>query len=175
MVRVFLATKVPKGEDAKKVTNISGDIITEIKYLKNVEIIKGENRDLDESNFLLIFGHDCRHIKNSDIVIVDAREKIGAGTAQEMLIAKYFKKIVITILPKNTHHRRTNFEINGKIIKDWIHPFIYSTSDAIVENYKDLPEWIRKCSEGKMKAKDIKIIDEAVEYFERDKRKNKKI
>jgi hypothetical protein len=167
MVRIFLATKIPKGEDAKKVTNISEDIITEIKSLKNVEIIKGENRDLDESNFLLIFGHDCRHIKNSDIVIVDAREKIGAGTAQEMLIAKYFKKPVITVLPKNTHHRRTNFEINEKIVEDWIHPFIHSTSDIIIEDYKDLSEWIRKCMKGKMKVKDISIIDKSVEYYEK--------
>jgi nucleoside 2-deoxyribosyltransferase len=166
MVRIFLATKIPKGEDAKKVTNISEDIITEIKSLKNVEIIKGENRDLDESNFLLIFGHDCRHIKNSDIVIVDAREKIGAGTAQEMLIAKYFKKPVITVLPKNTHHRRTNFEINGKIVEDWIHPFIHSTSDTIVEDYKDLLRWIKKYGEDRLKVKDMRIVDKAIEYYE---------
>jgi len=115
----------------------------------------------------LVFGHDCKHIKNSDLVIVDAREKIGAGTAQEMLIAKYFKKPVITVLPKDTHHRRTNFEINRKIVEDWIHPFIHSTSDVIIENYKDLSEWVRKCMEGKVKVKDISIIDKSIEYYEK--------
>lgn len=166
MIRIFLATKIPKGKEAEKVTNVSEDIIKEVENIQNVEVIRGQNRDLDESDFLLIFGHDCRHIKNSDLVIVDAREKIGAGTAQEMLIAKYFKKPVITILPKDTHHRRSNFEINGKVVEDWIHPFIHSTSDIIVESYKELTKQIKEISEGKVKIKDIGIIDKSIEYYE---------
>jgi hypothetical protein len=73
---------------------------------------------------------------------------------------------VITILPKNTHHRRSNIEINGKFIEDWIHPFIHSTSDKIIEDYKELPDWISRYVEGNLEIKNIEIIDKAIEYFE---------
>lgn len=154
-MKIFLAGKIPKGKEDKDSKNFAESIIPHIK-LKGAEFIKGEKRDLDESG---------RHIKNSDIVIVDAREKLGAGTAQEMLIAKYFGKPVITILPKNTHHRRTNFEFVGKVIADWIHPFIYSTSDIIVESEKELESAIAKVTNGKVKIKNISIIDDSIKYL----------
>lgn len=163
-MKIFLAGKIPKGKENKDNKDFAESIIPHIK-LKGAEFIKGEKRDLDESDFFLVFGWDCRHIKNSDIVIVDAREKLGAGTAQEMLIAKYFGKPVITILPKDTHHRKTNFEFVGKVIVDWIHPFIYSTSDIIVESEKELESAIAKVTNGKMKIKDISIIDNSIKYL----------
>ncbi len=162
-MKIFLAGKIPKGKE-DNATDFAESIILHIK-LKGAEFIKGEKRDLDESDFFLVFGWDCRHIKNSDIVIVDAREKLGAGTAQEILIAKYFGKPVITILPKGTHHRRTNFEFVGKVIADWIHPFIYSTSDIIVESEKELESAIAKVTSGKVKIKNISIIDDSIKYI----------
>ncbi len=165
MVRIFLAGKIPKRkEEAKSSSDFAESIIPHIK-LKNAEFIKGEKRDLNESDFFLVFGWDCRHIKNSDIVIVDAREKLGAGTAQEMLIAKYFGKPVITILPKNTHHRRLNLEFNGKVISDWIHPFIYSASDIIVETEKELESAIEKVVNRNVKIKNISIIEDSINYL----------
>jgi len=165
MIRVYLATKILRDIGSKNGSS-SKDVVDELKSIKGVEVILGQLRDLDESDFLLIFGHDCKHIKNCDIVVVDARENIGTGTAQEILIAKYFSKPVITILPKNSYQRRANFEINGKVVNDWIHPFVHSTSDTIIEDYKQLAEWIRKYSERKLKVKDIRIIDKSIEYYE---------
>lgn len=161
-MKIFLAGKIPKGKDANA-TDFVESIVPHIR-LKNIEFIKGEKRDLDESDFFLVFGWDCKHIKNSDIVIVDAREKIGAGTAQEMLIAKYFGKPIITILPKDTHHRKSNLEFNGKVITDWIHPFIYSTSDIIVESEKEIESAIKKVVNGNVKIKDISIIEDSIDY-----------
>ncbi len=164
-MKIYLAGRVPKGkEEAENSKNFTDSIIPHIK-LKNVEFIKGEKKDLDESDFLLVFGWGCSHIKNSDIVIVDARERMGVGTAQEMLIAKYFGKPVITLLPKNTYHRKPNLEFNGKNIADWIHPFIYSTSDIIVESEKDLESAIAKVTKKEIKIKDISIIEDSIKYI----------
>lgn len=143
MLKIFLAGKIPKGNEIKNNKDFAESIISNIK-IKDVKFIKGEKRDLDESDFLLVFGWDCRHIRNSDIVIIDAREKIGAGTAQEMLIAKHF---------------------NGKTIDDWIHPFIYSTSDIIIESEKELGNAIKKVTNREVKIKDISIIDDSIKYL----------
>ena len=83
---------------------------------------------------------DCNFIKNCDLVIVNAEEKLGVGTSQEMVIAKYFKKPVITIIPKGSHHRKKDVDFHGKIISDWIHPFIHSFSDLIFEDIQEFKD-----------------------------------
>lgn len=96
------------------------------------------------------------------MVVINAGEKIGAGTAMEMVAAKYFKKPVITVLPKNTHHRRSNVVFHGKSVEDWIHPFIWAFSDFIVESVEEV-----KGIENKLRTaeiKDISVIDQAIEY-----------
>jgi hypothetical protein len=107
---------------------------------------------------LAVFGADCKHIKNCDLVVVNSEEKLGVGTAQEIVIAKYFKKPVITILPKGSHHRRQDILFRGQFIEDWIHPFLYAFSDLILENIGEFS--ISKLDFGKVK--DISVIDQSI-------------
>lgn len=122
------------------------------------------SRELDESDFLAVVGHDCKHIKESSLVIVNAEEKLGVGTAQELAVAEYFSKPVISVLPKDTHHRRSNIVFHGKTGEDWIHPFIFAFSDFIVGSVQEI---------GKIKedvfssnTKNISVIDDAIKHME---------
>ena len=87
---------------------------------------------------------------------------MGAGGAQEMVIAKYFKKPVVTVLPKDSHHRRSNLTFHEKTIKDWIHPFIFTFSDFIIESIDGFGQVKNKLFTSKIK--DISVIDDAIEY-----------
>ena len=121
----------------------------------------------DESNPLIVFGHDSAMVKSCDIVVVNAGSKLGAGSAQEMLIAKYFSKPVVTILPKGTHHRKANVVFGGKLVPDWIHPFIFSTSDSVVGSLGEAYKWISEYqNDPKSKPiKGISVIDSAIEAY----------
>ncbi len=121
-------------------------------------------RSIDENDLWGAFGFDCQHIKNSSLVIVNAEEKLGVGTSQELVIAKYFKKPVITVLPKNSHHRLANIYWHGILVQDWIHPFIHACSDFIVETVDQIESI--KDQIFVVKIKDISLIDEAVRYIE---------
>ena len=96
------------------------------------------------------------------MIVVNAEEKIGAGTAMEMVTAKYFKKPVITVIPKDTHHRRSNVVFHGKLVDDWIHPFIWHFSDIVVESVDEIEDIKKKLESTEIKG--ISIIDEAIEY-----------
>jgi hypothetical protein len=79
----------------------------------------------------------------------------------EMVIAKYFKKPVITVMPKNSYHRRPNMTFQGKyFVEDWMHPFIHTFSDFIVENVAEIEEIKDKLFS--LPIKDISIIDHAI-------------
>jgi hypothetical protein len=165
--RICLIGSIPKGDDErKKWIDWKQEYKEKLSVIKNVEFV---DRDAwkDESKPLLTFGHDANLIKNSDLIIADARQKLGAGTSQELLIAKYFSKPVITVLPKDTYHRKSNIVFNDKLIEDWIHPFILATSDLIIEKIEDSIEWIREYMKNQKskKIKNIKIIDEAIEAY----------
>jgi hypothetical protein len=81
-----------------------------------------------------------------------------------MIIAKYFSKPVITILPKDSHHRKSDIRFDEILIDDRIHPFLYAVSDLIVEDVQASISWIQtyQSHPKDKKIKDIAIIDEAI-------------
>ena len=163
-MKIYLAGSVPKGdEEAKKFDDWRSRYKQSLQKLFDADFIEPYHKDLDEGDYLAVVGQDCRHIKESALVIVNAEEKLGVGTAQELVIAKYFRKPVISVLPKDTHHRRSNVAFHGKKIKDWIHPFIYAFSDYIVESVHEVEKIKDEIFSSKIK--DISVIDEAIHYI----------
>lgn len=165
IMKIYLAGSVPKGDEAAKTFDDWRSRYKEtLQEFFNADFIDPYYRELDESDFLAVVGQDCKHIKDSSLVIVNAEERLGVGTAQELVIAKYFSKLVVSVLPKNTHHRRSNVVFHGKTVEDWIHPFIFAFSDFIIENIKEI---------GKIKneifssaVKDVSIISKAIQHFD---------
>ncbi len=56
----------------------------------------------------------------------------------ELILAKHYGKPVVTILPKDSHHRRSNLTFNNRVVKDWIHPFIDLFSDVVIERIDEV-------------------------------------
>lgn len=176
--KICLLGSIPKGDDFRQdwsdwKTRFKQVLLT----LEDVEFVDGDAWR-DESQPQLLFGHDAYLIKAADLVIVDAEKHIGkgigAGTAQEILIAKYFSRPVITVIPKNTHHRRSNIVFNGDLISDWIHPFLLSTSDLVVEKVEDALSWIREYRQhpDTKQIKDMTVIDEAIAAYQQYRKAN---
>lgn len=163
-MKIYLAGSVPKGD---KESDIFDD--WRLRYKKTLstlfdaQFIDPYHRELDESDSMEVVGQDCMHIQDSDLVVMNSEERLGAGTASEMVIAKYFKKPLIIVLPKDTHHRRSNIVFNGKNIDDWIHPFIFTLADFVIEKIEDIKNI--KDQIFTKPIKDIEVIDEAIKYY----------
>ncbi len=166
-MKIYLAGKVPKGdEEAKTFDNWRLKYAEVLEKIFDAECIDPHGKHTDESDCLEVVGNDCYKIKKSDLIVVCAEGKLGAGTAQEFVIAKYFKKPVITVLPKNSHHRRPKISFQGKKVSDWIHPFIFTFSDFVVEDVKEIEAIKDKIFSSKIK--DISLIDEAIDYVSKN-------
>jgi nucleoside 2-deoxyribosyltransferase len=165
-MKIYLAGSVPKGaEEEKEFVNWRLRYKTVLEKIFAAEFIFPGAGDMDESDFLLIVGKDSRSIKHADLVIINAEERLGVGTAHEMIIAKYFKKPVVTVLPKNSYHRRANVTFQGKYhVEDWMHPFVHTFSDFIVETPAEIATIKNRISSEPVK--DISIIDHAINHRE---------
>lgn len=165
-MKIYLAGSVPKGaEEEKDFVNWRLKYKSVLEKFLDAEFVFPGAGDMDESDYLLIVGKDSRSIKYSDLVIVNAEEKLGVGTAHEMIIAKYFNKPVITVIPKNSYHRRPNVVFQNKYkVEDWMHPFIHTFSDFIVEQVADIKAIKDKIFTSAIK--DISIIDKAISHRE---------
>ena len=163
---IYLAGSVPKGaEEEKTFVNWRLRYKDVLENFFDAQFIFPGAGDMDESDFLLIVGKDSKSIKQSDLVIVNAEERLGVGTSHEMLIAKYFSKPVVTVLPKNSYHRRNNVLFQGKyLVKDWMHPFIHTFSDFVVEEVKEIEKIKHKIFQTP--TKDLTIIDKAIRHRE---------
>jgi hypothetical protein len=165
-MKIYLAGSVPKGD-----TELSTFDNWRVRYQEalekhtKAEFIDPYVREAKEDDFLLVTGLDCKHIKQSDIVIVNVEAKMGAGTSMELPIAKYFNIPVITVLPKDSYHRRPNVTFHGVVVKDWIHPFVHTFSDSIVESVDDIDS--KLIDALRENPKDLTIIDKAIAYAER--------
>jgi hypothetical protein len=170
LLTVYLAGKVSK--NATGVHDWRQDICALVEsslggnVSDRIAFISPEEGQVDEMIPETVVGKDSYHIQSAGLVLVDASEKIGAGTAQEMVIAKYFSKPVLTILPKNTHHRK-EVVIGGERLKDWRHPFIVTFSDYLVDDYAEAAQKLCAVALGTEthNASDIHVIDRCIALY----------
>ena len=169
-MKIALLGSLPKGDKVR-----AGWVDWKPEYvekitalLPEVEILHGDMIS-DNVGAELVVGHDLKLVRDADFIIVDARSKVGAGTAQEMVIAKYFCKPVVTVIPRDTHHRRSDATFEGQIIEDWIHPFLKISSDYVADSVEDAVLWIGKFSKDMagFEVKDLSVFDKTITEFEK--------
>ncbi len=168
-MKIVLLGSIPKGDDVRKGwTDWKIAYMDAIKkVISNVTFIHGDAIS-DNAGLEMVVGHDLTQIKHADICVVDAQAKIGVVTAQEIVIAKHLKKPVVIVIPKDTHHRRTNITFHDVTLEDWIHPFLYLSTDYVAESIEDAARWIEEYvnSDPKILVKDLSVFEKAVEHYE---------
>ncbi len=170
-MKIVLLGSIPKGDDIRK-----DWVDWKLPYIKTIksllpdaEFIHGDMIS-DNAGAAMVVGHDLSMIKQANICVVDARQKIGAGIAQEMVIAKYLRKPVVAVIPKNTHHRKINVVFHGIIMDEWIHPFLKVSTDYVAESVEEAAKWIHEYSSApeKFLIKDLSVYDDVIAKFEAD-------
>jgi hypothetical protein len=166
--KIYLAGKVAKGAEIGSTRDWRQEYIDQLSQIGSFEFLSPENPLLDESQPLLVFGHDCYLVRECDILIVDASAKLGVGSAQEMVIAKYFGKYVYTVLPMDSHHRRSNLRMYDFVVSDWIHPFVFAFSDCIFNSINDLAQFFSEKGQSLLHEPLIRLerIEESVNQYE---------
>jgi len=167
-MKILLIGSLPKGDEARAQFK-DWKVEYEVKIGAVVPDATFLHGDLvsDSIGPELVVGHDLWLVKHADVIVVNASSKIGAGTAQEMVYAKHRKKPVVSVVPKDTHHRRSNVSFRDTIVADWIHPFIFVSSDHIAETIEDAARWIAAFVRTPAPVKDISVFDTAVGQFEK--------
>ena len=169
-MKIYLAGYMPKtDEEWKNYYNWRDDYKDVLEEFCDAEFVDPflkenlENWNVDLTDSMSTFGRDCYNIKDSDFIIINADKILWPWTSQEIVIAKYFKKPVVTILPY-WEYRRKNVNIDWNLVKDWIHPFVEMLSDFILEDIKEFDKNILNKIK-KQKYKNITIIDDSIKYY----------
>jgi hypothetical protein len=142
--------------------------------LKNIDIsfVDPTNRPDIIKDSYAIFTRDMYLTSNCNLIVVEASSKTGIGVGVEMLIAKMNSIPVVSVVPKNSYYRAMDKHLKGKLSKEqrdrWIHPFMLSLSDAVVENLDEAAKWISEHLKEKKKIKDISIINDAIKYYRKN-------
>ena len=164
-MKIYFAGSVPKGDkEALDYVDWRKDYFEVMsEKIGGIEVLDpNKGHDALRGHTKALFGAVCLQIKDSDLVLVNAESKLGAGTSMEMVIAKYLNKPVITVLPKDSAHRKSNLTFAGREVKEWIHPFVDSFSDCIIENISEIEDAI-KLTKG-TPIKTMALIDESMQY-----------
>lgn len=123
-------------------------------------------RSDDLSDQRSVFGRDMTQVFCSDVVFVDARERRGLGVGAEMMWAKFHKIPIVTLAPTDSHYNKSKTTLLDVAVENWVHPFVESLSDAIVENLSDGASWVRKfVSASQPEVKDVEWIQLAMEHY----------
>jgi hypothetical protein len=126
-----------------------------------------------ENDPFFVFGRDSFMISKADIVIVNLTDDISVGGSQEMLIAKYFNKILVGIVKSEGKFKKTIKVIQKKEYHNYLHPFVAVPCDYLVENIDELANLILhkiKINQNSIKKHLIKthldeIILGTIEYY----------
>jgi hypothetical protein len=113
-----------------------------------------------------VFGRDMLQVFLSDLVFVDARDRRGLGVGAEMMWAKFHRRPVLTLAPMDTCYVRSQANILGVEVKDFVHPFVKGLSDQIVGSVAEGGSWIRQLLQNKTQPiRGLEHIQDAMHYY----------
>jgi hypothetical protein len=167
---IYLAGSIKKGHENPNETFWTDEDINLLKEhldLYEVAFLNPAFRSDDLSDQRSVFGRDMLQVFCSHVVFVDARDRRGLGVGAEMMWAKLNKIPVVTLAPKDSHYHKKQTTILGVIVNDFIHPFVESLSDKIVENLAEGAHWIERMISNptSVKIKGMEHINAAMEYY----------
>lgn len=167
-VAIYLAGPIQKGHEAIE-EHWSDQEKDELKQLLSnfqVSFLNPAHRTDSLSDPQSIFGRDMLQVASADLVFVDARGRRGLGVGAEMMWAKYHAIPVVTWAPKETHYKKTNASLLGVPVSNYVHPFIHSLSDVIVDTLSQAADWTYEYMHGKIKTiKDMPHIFHTVAHY----------
>lgn len=165
---VYLSGSIPKSKEARD-TYIDWRTQFMDEAKKQKLAIVGINPNIFTYDMMPIpyfYGRDVHMIFLSDVIVVNAQEKIGIGTAQELLIAHYYKKPVIAIAPNPSHYVKYIDTPKQKHLH-YTHPFLTSSASLIVGSYGEAVRALKEHYAGKkpLRVKTINDIERERQKF----------
>lgn len=168
-IAIYLAGSIKKGHEKSDESYWTDEDMSLIKNnLEKFEIsfLNPAFRSDDLSDQYSVFGRDMLQVYSSDIVFVDARDRRGLGVGAEMMWAKMNKIPVVTWAPRNSHYHKDQTTILGVLVANFVHPFVESLSDKIVESLIEGSQWIEYViSNPTVEIKDVQYIGSAMQYY----------
>ena len=118
--------------------------------VEGVEFVDPLVRNVDESDYPAIVRHDARLIRNSDALVINGNIPFALGVPMELVLAKYFGKLVISVVDETSPYYKKEYRsgLKRQVIKDWIHPWLYTFSDYIVASPSNAGEIIKRYQEN---------------------------
>ncbi|OGL38031.1 hypothetical protein A3B63_03745 [Candidatus Saccharibacteria bacterium RIFCSPLOWO2_01_FULL_49_22] len=164
VLKVYVAGKMSKHSHFDS-HHWRDDFLGEIARLTGLKFISFDpTRAIkDYTDPELVFGSDVHMISRVDVLIAYLSDDFSVGGSQEILIAKYLKKPVIGLTPHGGVFNSRTKEITGKVIKNYRHPFVYSTCDIVCGDIKEIAKALENLD--KINPKTIKLIDQAKHKF----------
>lgn len=168
-ISIYLAGSIKKDHEKADESFWTND---DMKFLKKelpefkLSFLNPAFRSDNLSDQRSVFGRDMTQVFCSDVVFVDARDRRGLGVGAEMMWAKFHKIPIVTLAPKDSHYNKSKTTLLDVPVENWVHPFVESLSDAIIENLSDGALWIRRFASGAApRVKDVEYIQSAMQYY----------
>jgi len=170
-MKIYVAGKVSK--DSVFGTHYwRDDFVKKLEELSGIKLtsLDPARKRADQNNPEEAFGADVFMISQADVVVVYLSDDISVGGSQEILVAKYYKKPVIGLAPPGGKFHQKNKEIFDQKIKNYRHPFVYSTCDVVCNDIEAVADNIKNLD--KIKPKTIEIIKQLADKYEKENLKN---
>ncbi len=167
-VAIYLAGSIKKAHEKSDDTYWTevemGELEEGLKPL-HVTFLNPAFRTDDLSDQRAVFGRDMVQVFSSDVVFVDARDRRGLGVGAEMMWAKLNRIPVVTLAPRDSHYFKSRTTILGSTVENWVHPFVESLSDKIVETVTEGAEWIKEMMASSLPIRGIEYIESAMQHY----------
>lgn len=163
-LKVYVAGKMSKHSSFDS-HHWRDDFLKEVSRLTGIKFISFDptRATKDYTSPELVFGSDVHMISRIDVLVAYLSDDFSVGGSQEILIAKYYGKPVIALAQPGGKFITKSKEVGGKIIKNYRHPFVFSTCDVVCSDIKEVAEALKNLD--KINPKTIKLIDEANHRF----------
>ncbi len=174
-IAIYLAGNIQKGHEKESEIFWTHDdqvFLAQAVHPCKLTFLNPAMRTDDLSDQKSVFERDMTQVYFADIILVDARERRGLGVGAEMMWAKMNRIPVLTLAPKNTHYQKQEVKLLGVRVQNWVHPFVESLSDVVINDLLDAATWLKQFIRGEVQVKGPEFITDAMRHYQKSQLPN---
>lgn len=174
-IAIYLAGNIQKGHEKESEifwTHDDQAFLAQALHPCKLTFLNPATRTDDLSDQKSVFGRDMTQVYFADVILVDARERRGLGVGAEMMWAKMNRIPVLALAPKNTHYQKQEVKLLGVRVKNWVHPFVESLSDAVIHDLTEAAIWLKQFIRAGVRIKGPEFITDAMRHYQKSQLPN---
>lgn len=140
-MNIYLVRRITSTNEIKELDSLPDDLELFCQDIRNlgVSIVNPIETNIPKKCFKERFDFCIDNVLGADLLVVDARMRLGLGAGAEMMLANKNGIPILSLCPPGSYYKG---ELSYDRQATWTHPFMFGLSTKLFQSFTELLSYI---------------------------------